>query len=106
MMDAWWTVCDRECARYLDTYDLGWASIYDGRTAVVCWLDEAVPKIIIDQPLAEALMARDAGFQLLPLLRSAITQFQQRGGVVTVPMGRADRQIRRHWLKTRGRQAS
>lgn len=105
-MDAWWNVWDVECAQHLDTYDLGWAPIHNGKTAVVCWLEGDVPKIVIDRPLAESLVAQDAGFMLVPVIRAAVREFCSRGGVVTISMGRTDRQRRQQWVKQHPAQAS
>lgn len=105
-MDTWWHVWDVECSQYLETYDLGWVPILNGRTAVVCWLDGDVPKIMVDRPLAESLVARDAGFMLVPAIRAAVREFCSRGGVATIAMGRAERRRRQQWLKEHPAQAS
>ena len=39
MEERWWDLWAAECRRQLATFDLGWAPIVDGRTAVVCWTE-------------------------------------------------------------------
>ncbi len=101
-MENWWSVWESECQRVLDTYDLGWAPILDGRTAVACWEEDGVPRVIIDRPIAEAMVDRDAGFMLRPWIQEAVCRYREEGGVVTVPLPRRWRRIRQEWLKSQG----
>ena len=100
MPSPWWNVWDAECARELKTYRLGWAPILNGRIAVVCWKEETIPQIILDRPLAEALMADRAGFLLVPAIRRALHIFSKRGDIVQVPMTLCDRRRRQVWAET------
>ena len=95
----WWDVWDNVCVEFVPDYDLGAAVLQDGRTALACWQDGAVVRIVVDRPLAECLMAQDAGFLVGAALRHGLTRFvRQGGGVVTVAMDAHQRQRRRQWL--------
>lgn len=96
-MTAWWDVWEAECRRHLTEYDLGWAEIFDGRTAAVCWTEDGVARVVIDRPLAEALIAQDAGFVLVPWIRAAAARCRQ-GGVGVARLPRRWRRARRLWL--------
>ncbi|PSR26188.1 MAG: hypothetical protein C7B43_14600 [Sulfobacillus benefaciens] len=99
MEERWWDLWAAECRRQLATFDLGWAPIVDGRTAVVCWTEGGVPRIVLDRPLAEILMAQDAGFLMVPWIHDALQRYQATGRVTTVRLPRPWRRRRRGWLR-------
>ena len=102
-MERWWDLWEEECRRYYDEYDLGWAPILNGRTAVVCWTAQGVPKIVLDRPLTEALVAQDAGYLVLPWIREALGRYRARGKPAAVPIPRAWRRVRKAWVRRRKR---
>lgn len=103
MMDVWWDTWAAVCREYVPEYDLGSAVIRDGRTAVICWMDNGVLQVVLDHPLVEALVAQDAGFLLVPWLRRALRQFGRTGRVVALPMPRPWRRVRRTWIRQTAR---
>ena len=94
---VWWEIWDEAC-HALPAYDLGWAPIYNGRVAVVCWMEHGIPRIVLDRPLAEALIDADAGWLMRPWIQKAIRRFQRRGGVITIPIPRHWQKARRTWV--------
>ncbi len=98
-MEAWWNVWDRACQHELETYDLGWATIHHGRSAVVCWQPEDVLRVIIDRPLAEALIDRDEGFLIVAWIQEAVQRFRENDAVGIVRIPREWRKLRQQWLR-------
>ncbi len=97
-MERWWELWYAECRRHGVLYTLSWALFKDGRTAVGCWTRNGLPAVVLDRPLAEALIARNAGFMMLPWIQAAILQYEADGGIVTIPLPRRWRRIRRDWM--------
>lgn len=97
LRQRWWDQWDAACAGILRTYDLGESVGRDGRTAVTVWQNGAMVYIAVDQALANLLIAQDAGFLLCAMLQRALTQFVDRGGIVTVSMNARLRKQRRLW---------
>lgn len=98
--DTWWDIWDAAVADLIDDYDLGWATFTAGRTVVSCWADHDIVQILLDRPTAALCMQQDAGLVMKQWIREAVTRWQTQGGVVSIPLPRAWRRARRHYLAT------
>ena len=97
--DAWAGVC-HEMLPAEQGWDLAGAVIQNGKTAVVVWRDatDGIVRVAIDQPMADVLVATDAGFLVTEWLRHALTRFRRRPGLTMVRIPRAMRNKRKRWL--------
>lgn len=109
--ERWWDLWTAECQRHLSSFDLGSANLVNGRQALVISPTTPIPRIVIDEALAELLVAEDAGLVLIPWLKEAIRTMTKvppgwkpgrsfsQPSHVDVPLPRLWRARRRAWIR-------